>query len=691
MPFRPLPEALVLLASMPVGSLAGALLLLVGGSPPAPVAPAREHVSYALYKWQHRIGEEHSTVVHGSEGMEVRTTFTFTDRSTPVALSSLLELTPDGTPRRFQIWGRTSRATEVDDRVVVSDNILTIAQGSKTRTEATPPRFFVGSAYAPMILTEELWRYWKSHGSPQQLRVIPLGDVNFEHRGLDSVSDDDGKTKTLDRWAVTGIGWGRETLWFDGDGRLAAAKMVDAEFDHFEATRKGYSQALSRLVASAAADGMAQLAEASRPLGAESGSRTLAIVGATLIDATGAPPMADSVVLIEGSRIRAVGPKARVPIPAGAQRLDATGKTLLPGLWDMHAHFEQVEWGPLYLAAGVTTVRDCGNELDFIRSVRDAVDSNKGLGPRILLACIVDSPGDGSIGTDLLRSAAQIPALIKKFQEAGCAQVKVYSNLDPQLLRALARAAHAAGMTVTGHIPEGIGIVHAVEDVMDMVNHLSFVVRALLPASYGADKPLPRPVFLRAMDEMDLASQPATKTLAFLARRQVVVDPTVALSELSTHTHEELVAIEPGLAKVAVPLREPLGSMGVLSEDAAAAHRRWATMLAVLRALHRAGVPIVAGTDQAIPGHSLYRELEIYVDAGFTPLEAIQAATAVPARVMRRERDLGTVAPGKLADLILVDGDPLTDIRTLRRVTSVVIGGRVYDTAALWRSVGFQP
>jgi imidazolonepropionase-like amidohydrolase len=681
----------VLLAWTPVGSLLGALLLFLGGSPPAPVAATRERVSFALYKWQHRIGEEHSTVVRNREGMEARTTFTFTDRNTPVALSSLLELTPDGAPRRFQIWGRTSRATEVDDRVMVSGNMLTIEQASNIRTEAAPPRFFVGSGYAPMILTEELWRYWKAHGSPQRLRVIPLGDVNFEHRGQDGVSDDDGRTKTLDRWAVTGIGWGRETLWFDADGRLAAAKMVDAEFDHFEATRKGYSQALSRLVASAAADGMAQLAEASRPVSAESGSSTLAIVGATLVDATGAPPLAGSVVLIEGDRIRAVGAEARIRIPAGAHRLDATGKTLLPGLWDMHAHFEQVEWGPLYLAAGVTTVRDCGNELDFIRSVRDVVDSKKGLGPRILLACIVDSPGNGSIGTDFLRSAAQIPDLIRKFREAGCAQVKVYSNLDPQLLRALARAAHAAGMTVTGHIPDGIGIVRAVEDGMDMVNHLSFVVRALLPPLYGADKPLPRPVFLRAMDEMDLASQPAQKTLAFLARRQVVVDPTVALSELSSHTQEEIAVIEPGLAKVAAPLREPLGSMGVLSQDAGAAHRRWATTLAVLQALHRAGVPIVAGTDQAIPGHSLYRELEIYVDAGFTPLEAIQAATAVPARVMRRDRDLGTVAPGKLADLILVDGDPLTDIRSLRRVTSVVTGGRIYDTAALWRSVGFQP
>jgi hypothetical protein len=568
--------------------------------------------------------------------------------------------------------------------------VLTVEQRGNVWRAARPERFFVGSAYAPLILTQELFRYWKAHGSPQQLAVFPLGEVSFVRRGEDTATNDDGKTVTLERWAVTGIGWGRETLWFDGEGRLAAAKMVDAEFDHFEATGRGYGQALGNLVASAAADGMAQLAESGGPPEAASGPGPLAIVGATVIDATGAPPIHDATVLVENGRIRAVGPRSRVVVPLGARRIDATGKTLLPGLWDMHAHVEQVEWGPLYLAAGVTTVRDCGNELDFIRSVRDAVETGKGLGPRVLLACVVDGPGE-SIGTDVLRSATEIPALVQKFRKAGCAQVKIYSALDPTLIRPLARAAHAVGMTVTGHVPDGIGVVHAVEAGMDMINHLQFVVRGLLPPSYGPDRSLPGAVFRRAIEEIDLDSAPARKTIAFLARRRVVVDPTVALTELFSHTPAEIKALEPGLAKVARPLAEPLGSMGVRPEDAEGAHRRWGINLAVLRALHRAGVPIVAGIDQAIPGHSLHRELELYVEAGFTPMEAIQAATLVPARAMRRDRELGSVTRGKRADLILVDGDPLADMKALRRVVTVVTAGHVHQTAGLWRSVGFQP
>jgi len=126
-------------------------------------------------------------------------------------------------------------------------------------------------------------------------------------------------------------------------------------------------------------------------------------------------------------------------------------------------------------------------------------------------------------------------------------------------------------------------------------------------------------------------------------------------------------------------------------EEVAAAHKRWDVSLATLRALHAAGVPIVAGTDQAVPGHSLHRELELYVAAGFTPLEAIQAATIVPARAMKRDEDLGTIESGTIADFIVVDGDPLRDIRALRHIVTVVSGGRAWDTAGLWKSVGFSP
>ncbi len=653
----------------------------------------RETEIFRLYKFQQAIGIERSIRVRHPDGSEdIRTAFSFMDRNTTVPLAAEMSLARDGSASRYQVWGSTSRFTQLDDRVSIEGGTVSIERNGSVKTVKAPAVFFFADSYAPIVATEQLWRYWAAHGRPAELTVFPAGRVSFERRGKDEVTDDAGKSMSLERYALSGLAWGRETVWMDSEGRLAALKAVDAEFDHFEATRSGYSEALGALVASAAADGTAALAEVSRPaLAAPEEAGPVAFVGGTLIDATGAPAVADAVVVVENGRIAAAGAKGSVAIPARARRIDVSGRTILPGLWDMHAHFEQVEWGPLYLAAGVTTVRDCGNELDFIRSVRDAIESGKGLGPSILLACFVDGDGPGSIGTSRLREESEIPKLIETLKDARCSQVKIYQSLSPRLIAPLARAAHAAGMSVTGHIPTGIGAVHAVEAGMDQINHLQFVMRALFPPSFDPDARLAQSVFLKAMREIDPSSPAARETMEVLRRRNVVLDPTMALGELGTHTPEEIARLEPGLAKVAEPLQATLGSFGVSPERASDSHALWETQLAVLRALHRAGVTIVAGTDQAVPGHSLHREIEIYASAGFTPMEAIQAATIVPARAMKRDKESGTVEAGKRADLIVVEGDPLADIRALRRVTTVVKAGRLYDPAKLWKIVGFQP
>ena len=225
---------------------------------------------------------------------------------------------------------------------------------------------------------------------------------------------------------------------------------------------------------------------------------------------------------------------------------------------------------------------------------------------------------------------------------------------------------------------------------MDQINHIQFIVRALVPGE-DPDKVLPNPVFQRALETLDVGSAPSRATLALLAKRYVVVDPTLALDELLNTPNERFAQLEPGLAKIAPELRGTLSSFGPPPEQASEAERSWKISLAAVRALHEAGVTIVAGTDQSVPGHSLHREMELYVEAGFTPMEALQAATIVPARAMRREKDLGTVEAGKLADFLVIDGDPLADVRKLRNVVTVVQGGRAYDPATLWRLVGFQP
>jgi imidazolonepropionase-like amidohydrolase len=532
-------------------------------------------------------------------------------------------------------------------------------------------------------------RYWAAHASPAQLTTLPTGTVKIEPRGQDVIKID-GKDQTLDRYTVEGLIWGRESLWFDANRDLVAAVTIDAEFDHFEAIREGYESGLGQFVGRAGTDGMAALAELSKGI---SGSRadTIALVGGTLIDGTSAAPVPDSVVVIAKGRILAAGPKSSVKIPHGAQKIDVHGKFILPGLWDMHAHFEQVEWGPIYLAAGATTVRDCGNEFEFITAVRDAVASGQGLGPRLELAGIVDGTGPLAIGVARVDTPEEAKMWVDKYHDAGFQQMKIYSSVKLEELKDVATEAHRLGMSVTGHIPEGLTAYQAIDAGQDQINHVPYVAHIM-------HAPLPENATRRQRAEaearVDLHSPEAEKAIAFLVDHGTVVDPTLAIFEFETaNTSKPPASFEPGVLRVAPELAEQLIDVGPPppADVAALVNDRFQRYLEIVGALHKAGVPIVAGTDQTVPGFSLYRELELYVQAGFTPLEAIQAATIVPARVMKLDSELGTVEPGKRADLIIVGANPLESIHNIRKVESVITNGTMYNSAELWKSVGFKP
>jgi imidazolonepropionase-like amidohydrolase len=379
-----------------------------------------------------------------------------------------------------------------------------------------------------------------------------------------------------------------------------------------------------------------------------------------------------------------VGPRDKVSIPAGAQRLELAGKYLIPGLWDMHAHYSQVDWGPAYLGAGVTTVRDVGNEFEFITAVRSAIAGGRGLGPRILVAGFIDGDSPVAIGVRRARTVDQAKRLVQEYHRSGFEQIKLYNSVPAALIPVICREAHRLGMTVTGHIPRAVTGFQALADGMDQINHVSFIRRMMAPADTI------RPSFARG--PVDLDSPDARHTIRVLLQRHVVLDPTLAVFEMATHSADQPVAsFEPGIAMLPPQLASAIEHSGVPPSDAAAARSTFDGLVAIVGALHRAGVPIVAGTDQQVPGHTLHRELELYVRAGFTPMEALQSATLIPARAMRLERESGTIAPGKRADLVVLDRDPLADISNTRGVRLVVAAGRPYEPAVLWRSAGFKP
>lgn len=647
-----------------------------------------EQGKFILHKFEQPIGAETYEIRHNGDSLTVKMDFKFTDRGQEVPLSASFRGTSDLTPEAFEIKGKTARPISIDESVTIESGKAQLRSRDKQTDAALPPGpFFTIAGYAPTTMQMLMVRYWAAHGSPAELPTLPRGSVKIEPRGKDMVRVGD-KPEQLDRYTIEGLIWGRETLWFNAQRRLIAAITTDAEFDHFEAIRKGYESILGDLVGKAGSDGMAALAEISKGI---SGSRSanLAIVGATLIDGTGAAPISDAALVIHKGRIVAAGPRSKVRIPRHSHIVDGSGKTILPGLWDMHAHFEQVEWGPIYLAAGVTTVRDCGNEFEFITAVRDAVAQGRGLGPRLLLAGIVDGSGPLALGVERVDTPEQARYWVDRYHTAGFQQMKIYSSVKLEELKTVADEAHRLGMTVTGHVPEGLTAFQTVEAGQDQINHIPYILDIMHDPF---PKEMSRPDRMKALAALDLDSDNARKALTFLKDHHTVVDPTMALFELFTATTAKPPAsFEPGVNKIAPELAEQLTDVEPPNDRSALREQVFQKELATVGALHRAGIPVVAGTDQAVPGHSLHREIELYVEAGFSPMEAIQAATIVSARAMGLDKETGTIQKGKRGDVILIDGDPLADIRNTRNVEYVITNGVMYHTPELWQSVGFKP
>ena len=660
-------------------------------SPQQPTTEASgivEQGKFTLHKFEQAIGQENYEISRDGDSVVVKMDFKFTDRGTPVPLTATFRGAQDLTPQAFEIKGQTARPVSIDEAITVDAGKVQFRTRTKQSASAAPTGpFFTIRGYAPTTMQMLMVRYWATHGSPAQLATLPSGSVKVESRGRDTVRVGT-KDEKLDRFTIEGLIWGRETLWFDANRKLVAAVTTDAEFDHFEAIRDGYESALGDFVGRAGADGMSALAEVSKGI---SGSRasTIAIVGGTLIDGTGAAPIADAAVVIRKGRILAVGPRSKVRIPKHANIVDAHGKTILPGLWDMHAHFEQVEWGPIYLAAGVTTVRDCGNEIEFITAVRDAIAKGRGLGPRLLLAGIVDGTGTLTIGVERVDTPEQARMWTDRYHAAGFQQMKIYSSVKLEELKIVADEAHRLGMTVTGHVPEGLNAYQTIEAGQDQINHIEFIAD-IMHSPYPSE--MSRIEKMKATANLDLDSADAQKALLFLKEHHTVVDPTMALFEFYTATTAKPPAtFEPGVNKVAPELAEQLTDVAPPTERSEIDEKVFEKELAIVGALHRAGIPVVAGTDQTVPGHSLHREIELYVQAGFTPMEAIQAATIVPARAMGLDKESGTIENAKRGDMILVNGNPLDDIHNIRNVEYVITGGTMYHTAELWQSVGFKP
>jgi imidazolonepropionase-like amidohydrolase len=464
------------------------------------------------------------------------------------------------------------------------------------------------------------------------------------------------------------------------------------------------TRAICGFVVGVAATGCAS---AARAPGAAS-ANAVAITHVTVIDVSSGTARPDMTVVVRGNRIVAIGAADSVATPADAEAVDGRGRFLIPGLWDMHVH---AAWpnvadavAELFVANGVTGVRDMWGDPAVIHDWRGEVARRDGKHPRIVAAGnLVDGPEPVWPNSIRVRGADDARDVVRSLRRNGADFIKVYSHLPRDAYFAIADEAKQQGIPFAGHVTIAISAAEASDAGQRSIEHLTGV-------ALGCSSLEPRILeeaattiasrgwaaasgFERAAGGLIDSTYDASRCDALAARfvrNETWQVPTLTVRYNVTHLDDPTLENDPRLRYMPRFLRQRWSDRaesieGGSSRAPAAQQAQYRRETMIVGQLSRAGVPILAGTDEqnpyCMPGFSLHDELARLVAAGLTPLAALQAATLNPARFLHATDSLGTVEVGKIADLVLLDGDPLADIHNVSRIEAVVVNGRLIDGA----------
>lgn len=397
-------------------------------------------------------------------------------------------------------------------------------------------------------------------------------------------------------------------------------------------------------------------------------------------------------VFVEGQTISTIQPTGQAFSDSETMIIDGTGKTLMPGMFDMHVHNSKFR-GLLYLAGGVTSVRDLANDKQ-LKNLAAQFDSNEIIGPRIVIFCgIIDGPGPFANQRNAIETLEEGLAEIQDYKDLGYQQIKLYSSIKPEWVLPLTEKAHELGMRVSGHIPAYMTATQAINQGYNEIQHINMLflnfmsdtidtrspLRFTMPAQYGAD--------------LDLQSQEYLDFVELLKSKNILVDPTVAIFE--NMFVSQLGELSPTYAPMAsrFPVIEQrsfyTGGIPKEGEQVARYQESFDKMLSVVADLFQKGVAIVPGTD-GLPGFLYHRELELYVQAGIPTVEVLKMATIKSAEITGVSSVAGSIEVGKQADLILVDGNPLEEISDIRKIEWTMKGEFLFYSKELYNSLGVE-
>jgi len=624
-----------------------------------------------------------STVIRTGDGKETVESFVHWNNR-EYTVNSELQLNADGIPVAQQIVGTSPFGAGIDESFTYENGVASWSTAGESGSVTTDdPGFYLPTEFGSLGITALVQAAMKNMDG--EIALLPSGTARVEKLMSAEVDTPDG-LQTLSLVSISGLGFTPEYGWFDEN-----MEVTVLDFGGFMGMYpKGWSsEVLDQLGTIQIEQDAAMIERISGDLAHVIGTGFI-FENVDVVDVENGTLLEDHHVMVVDGKITAVSAD---PIDAAdAKRIDGTGKSLMPGMWDMHGHFGLSD-GVLNIAGGITSVRDIGSVHEQIMELTAKHDSGEVIGPNTYRSGFIDQASPYATG-DTVESLEEALARVDFYGENGYMQIKLYSSIDPEWVDDIAERTHEHGMRLSGHIPAFMSAEQAVRAGYDEIQHINMVFLNFLAGDReDTRKQLRFTLYGDAAGALDLDSDEVNDFVALLKENNVTVDPTAAIFDTQLVHHNG--NPDPSFAVVADHLPATISrSLYKAEMDMGDNVAEWAAsavnQAAMIKKLHDSGVQIVPGSDH-MAAFTIHRELELYSEAGISNADVLKIASLDSARIVGVDDITGSIAVGKNSDLVLVEGNPLEDISAIRRATLVMKGNTAYKPDELYKVVGVKP
>ncbi|GJI96685.1 hypothetical protein RugamoR57_34030 [Duganella caerulea] len=654
----------------------------------AQVATAAANIKYLIIAENGKqIGEQ--AVERQDDGL-TKVRFIFKNNGRGPELTEQFRMGADGVMTEYSVKGNSTFGAVVDERFARTGGQAEWKSTSEQGTKAVSGP----AGYLPLngsFETVSAYITALAAAPEHKLALLPSGTLSQTVLDTLEVSSGSGAKQTVQLVAQTGVGLSPAFYWATTGASPRLFGVIIPGFANM--LEEGWQGAAPELAVRQKKAENRMLEELAARLQHPLTGLTL-VRNARVFDSDKATVGAPSDIYVLRGRITAVLP-AGSPVREADNTIDAGGRIVLPGLFDMHGHVDR--WsGALNMSTGVTSVRDMGNDNKQLQAMLDETAAGKLLAPQVVPAGFLEgeSPFSANNGF-VIKDLAGAKEAVDWYAERGYPQLKIYNSFPKAILKDTVAYAHSRGMRVSGHIPAGLRAQEALDAGYDEIQHINQVLLNFLVKPDTETRNLNR--FLLPAEkvaDMDFNTKPFKDFVAGLVKKQISIDPTMSAFAFIQQKDGDLNEPYRAFAANMPPDVARSLAVGAMKIDGDATLKRYqksyGKMVEFVGIMYKAGVPIVAGTDD-IAGFTLHSELALLVKAGLTPAQALQVATRNGARYTRTSNDRGSIAAGKLADLVLVDGDPTKDIADVRKVAAVITRGYVIYPREIDAALGIAP